>query len=132
MELSSQRQSLRCQTCIFYRSLSWQLQLSSLLTSVCSLLISFSPERKAGEPTYKRRERRCGCRQRLSSWSLEKPPAGWGPHLCLSPPKAWGVVTSVLHVKHKRTTTSATTTERACAASGMGQGAAQEDADHSL
>lgn len=48
-----------------------------------------------------------------------------GPHLCLSPPKAWGVVTSVLHVKHKRTTTSATTTERACVASGMGQGAAQ-------
>lgn len=51
MELSSQRQSLCSQTCIFYRLLSWQLQLSSLLTSVCSLLISFSPERKAGEPT---------------------------------------------------------------------------------
>ena len=65
------------------------------------------------------------CRQRLSSWSLEKPPTGWGPHLCLSAPKARGVVTSVLQLKCKRNPISTATTERACVASDMGQGAAQ-------
>lgn len=48
-----------------------------------------------------------------------------GPHLCLSAPKARGVVTSVLQVKCKRNTISTATTERACVASDMGQGAAQ-------
>ena len=63
------------------------------------------------------------CRQRLSLWRNH--PLGGAPHPCSSAPKAWAVVTSVLRVKHKRTTVSATTTERACAASDVCQGAAQ-------
>ena len=72
----------------------------------------------------RRQERRRGCRQRLSSWSLEKPPTGWGPHLCLSAPKARGVVTSVLQLKCKRNPISTATTERHSAEVSVGSAGA--------